>query len=127
MHGTDAKMCIAHSGITGQIVLGIFFRAIFSYIHVYFSSSVLHPSNVIFIYHITSGQNRSEGMFIASTGSLQLLGPRNPRNTGIHIKFQVISLSGLFTNKSLQYRDPDNQRLGFFPIIGNFFWTDSSQ
>ena len=39
----------------------------------------------------------------------------NPRNTGIYKKFQVIRLSGLFTNSnsSQYYYDPDNRRLGF--------------
>ena len=89
MHGTDAKMCIAHSGITGQIVLGIFFRAIFSYIRVYFSSSVLHPSNVIFIYHITSGQNWSEDMLIASTGGPRIVGIQSVRFHYSEVNFLV--------------------------------------
>ena len=39
---------------------------------------------------------------------------RNPPNTGIYKKFQVIRLSGLFTYNSSQYHDPDNRGLGFF-------------
>ena len=39
---------------------------------------------------------------------------RNPHNTGIYHKFQVIRLSGLFTNNSLQYHIPDHRGLGFF-------------
>ena len=39
---------------------------------------------------------------------------RNPHNSGIYKKIQVIRLSGLFTNNSSQYHDPDNRGLGFF-------------
>ena len=38
----------------------------------------------------------------------------NPPNARIYKKFQVIWLSGLFTNKSSQNRDPDNRGVGFF-------------
>ena len=51
-----------------------------------------------------------------STGVLDYrdLNYRNPRNTGIYKKFQVIRLSELFTNISLQYHNPNNRGLGFF-------------
>ena len=45
---------------------------------------------------------------------------RNPRNTGICKKFQVIWLAGLSTNKPSQYRNPDNGGLGFFFDQGHF-------
>ena len=51
-----------------------------------------------------------------STGVLDYrdLNYRNPRNTGIYKKFQVIRLSELFTNISLQYHNLNNRGLGFF-------------
>ena len=36
-------------------------------------------------------------------------------------KMKVIWLSGLFTNKSSQYRNPDNRGLGFFSRLSGTF------
>ena len=36
-------------------------------------------------------------------------------------KIQEIRLSGLFTNNSLQYHDPDNRGLGFFSRLSGTF------